>query len=299
MSPVYFLADKRSTPNKGYTALNTKPCSVLPNGGEMVRSYTEYMLRRRRSANTIRLRLFYINKFWEWYGRDLGGAAHDDFQAYISSNPQWSENTQQAATASLRALYGWAYREGLLSSNPARDLPTVTVHRRRPRIASESIIRSAILTTNISDRAMIMLGAECGLRVSEIATLKFACRRGEWLDVIGKGNQMRTVNASPELCMLLDAIEATLMRHGNYFPGRSGIHPIHPSTAWRRITDLINSNPHSLRRRAGTVVYRASGHDIRLAQTFLGHKQSATTEAYLDIRDDDLAKAGSLTRIAA
>jgi integrase len=270
-----------------------------PWGAFLVDEFHEYMIRRRRSPHTIRLRLFYVQKFAAWYGQDLATTTERDLETYIYLNPDWSENTQATADASLRAFYGWATREGLITLNPARELPAIHPHRRRQRIASEEAIRHAIQCDNLSDRAMVMLGAECGLRVSEISHLNRSNRDGEWLHVVGKGGQERTLHLSPELAAILDEIEATTMCCGHYFPGQSRTQSIHPSTAWRHITAVLDSNPHSLRRRAGTVVYRQSGHDIRLAQYFLGHKHSATTEAYLDIRDDDLVRAGALTRLAA
>lgn len=265
----------------------------------MVTRYITHMKRMRRSPNTIRLRLFYLQKFSQWFGRDLATVTHDDLEAYIFANPRWSENTQQSATASLKSFYGWAAREGLVTPNPTRDLPNIIVHRVKHRMASEESIRAAIQCDDPADRAMVMLGAECGLRVAEIARLNREDRDGEWLRIIGKGNALRTPYMSPELCNLLDSIETTTMRHGNYFPGQSGRQPIHPSTAWRHITAVLHSNPHSLRRRAGTVVYRASGFDIRLAQEFLGHRQITTTEDYLEVTNRELINAASLTRLAA
>ncbi len=267
--------------------------------GKMIHGYHDHMIRKHRSPHTIRLRLFYLTKFEQWLGQDLTEATHEDFEAYIHANPAWSENTQASATASLKSLYAWAHREGILAENPTRDLPSIDVHRRRPRIASEEAIVRAIQCDSLTDRAMVLLGAECGLRVTEIATLHRDNRDGSWLRIIGKGNNLRTVHLSPELEHLLGVIEATTMRCGWYFPGQDVRHPIHPSTAWRHITAVLNSNPHSLRRRAGTIIYRNSGHDIRLAQVFLGHKNASTTEQYLDVQDDDLMKAGDLTRIAA
>ena len=265
----------------------------------MIDTYTAHMIRKRRSPNTIRLRRFYLTKFAAWYGRPLEDAQHDDFETYIFASRTWSQNTQQSATATLKSFYGWAHREGILGQNPTRDLAPIRVHRLRQRIASEEAIQHAVDCTDLTDRAMILLGAECGLRVSEIANLHQRHRDGTWLHVIGKGNKQRSLHMSPELARLLDDIEATTMRRGYYFPGQSGIQPIHPSTAWRHITAALASNPHSLRRRAGTVVYRRSGFDINLTKEFLGHEQTRTTEDYLDIRDDDLVRASALTRLAA
>lgn len=266
----------------------------------MISGYTNHMLARRRSPQTARLRLFYINKFAAWCGKPLEDVTHDDIDGYIySSNPDWSDHTKNSVYATLRTFYGWAHREGILPQNPARNIAPVRVNRPQQRMAEESVILEATAIANLSDRAMILLGAEGGLRVTEIATLHRDDRDGDWLRIIGKGGILRRVHISPELAAVLDEIEHTTMRHGWYFPGISGIKPIHASTAWRHITLLIHSNPHSLRRRAGTVVYRRSGNNIRLAQEFLGHKSSRTTELYIDIAADDLMHASTLTRLAA
>lgn len=265
----------------------------------MLNEYTAHLRRKRRSPNTIRLRLFYLRKFHQWYQGDLLHAQHDDFIAYLDAHPHWSSSTHHTATASIRAFYTWATREGVFAVNPARDMPAVIVHRKRQRTASEESIETAVKCDDPSDRAMVLLGAECGLRVTEIATLHDRNVEGDWLRIVGKGNRQRYLSLSPELKTLLEEIRATRMRHGWFFPGRSGVRPIHSSTAWRHISAVLASNPHSLRRRAGTVVYYQSGHDIRLAQVFLGHQTSATTEVYLDIVDDSLMKAAALTRVAA
>lgn len=263
----------------------------------MIEKYTQHMRRRRLSEGTIRLRLHYLNRFAAT--TDLTTAQHDDLDAFIWSNPGWSSNTRSVVTATLKSFYGWAHRERLILVNPARDLPAIDAQRRKPRIATEDQIRHAIRCDSLADKAMIMLGAECGLRVNEIATLHRSARDGEWLTVVGKGSKQRNLNLSPELMAVLGTIERTTMRAGWYFPGKNPRSHMHPSTAWRHITRILESNPHSLRRRAGTIVYRRSGNDIRLAQEFLGHKSPTTTAVYLDVGEDNLKLAASLTRLAA
>jgi integrase len=268
----------------------------------MIDQFQQYLIRRHRSINTIRLRLFYVRKFSDWHHGDLVNVTETDLENYLDHGRivlGWSENTQQSASSSLRVFYAWATREGLLPADPSRELPDIHPRRRRPRIASEDAIAHAVECTDLADKAMVMLGAECGLRVSEIAHLHRDNRDGEWLHIIGKGGYQRSLHLSPELQVILDTIEHTTMCKGFYFPGRSRQGPIHSSTAWRHISTALSSNPHSLRRRAGTIVYRSSGNDIRLAQVFLGHKHSSTTEDYLDIADDDLILASTLTRLAA
>lgn len=263
----------------------------------MIQQYTASLTRRRLSPNTIRLRLFYLHKFAA--NHDLPSATLTDLEAFVDSDPDWSENTQQTIIASLKSFYGWAQRAEVLPKNPARDLLQVRVHRRSSPIASESAIRRGLARATAAERAMILLGAECGLRVSEIARLDRSNRDGRWLRIIGKGSVERSVYMSPELAVTLDEIERTTRWHVTcYFPGRSGT-AMHPSTVWRHIRELVGINPHALRHRAGTTVYRNTGNDLRTTQEFLGHASSETTAVYVHVERNDLIRASEASRLAA
>lgn len=60
-----------------------------------------------------------------------------------------------------------------------------------------------------------------------------------------------------------------------------------------RIRKATGYNPHALRRRFATQVYRRS-HDLRAVQTLLGHASLATTQLYLAMDDDQLTAAARL-----
>lgn len=266
----------------------------------LTEQFTMFMRRRRRAAGTIRLRLFYLEKFNAFLGtRALVEASTDDMYDFLDANDHWAGGTQQSVVATLRAFYGWAASKGHLPSDPAEELWAEKFHRPPARIASEESIKRSLDGATVEDQAMILLGAECGLRVAEIANLQMSHRHDDFLTIIGKGNRQRTVHLSAELAILLTMIENTTMKFGNYFPGQYPRKPIHPSTAWRRITKILGSNPHSLRHRAGSVAYKKSGNDLRLAQVMLGHSSPVTTAIYVHVQDDDLRRASDATRIAA
>lgn len=266
----------------------------------MLASYRERLEHRRLSPQTIRLRLYYVNRFHTHLDANLAEATEADVESFIYMNPKWKPATQQTALASVNSFYMWAMKAGRVGHNPAADVVPPKDPRRKARIAPDSAIIAGLhAATTDADKAMLRLGAECGLRVAEIASLSRANRTGEWLTITGKGGHVRTVHASPELGQLLDTIEATTMRHGNYFPGQSGRKHVHPSTVWKHVRKLINMNTHSLRHRAGSTVYHQCGKDIRLTQEFLGHASPTTTAIYIHIEADDLKTASAATRLAA
>lgn len=260
-------------------------------------NYETSLRRRRLSPQTIRLRLFYLHKLEQHVQLDT--ATLDDLETFMRRHPHWSDATQVSVIASIRSYYRWAERTGHLPQNPAVELYPPRVHRKPQRMATETEILDGLhnAADDISDRAMLLLGAECGFRVSEIAALHRNNRDGEWLTIVGKGGQQRTVWTSPELAHLLDRIEQTRMRWGHYFPGKSGAH-VHPSTVWRHIRHRADIPTHSLRRRAITTVY-LDGLDIKAAQEFAGHKNVQTTSDYVQVARDTLRRAGHATRLAA
>lgn len=259
--------------------------------------YATYLTNRRRSAGTVRLRLFYIRKFAERIApRSILDATVDDLFDYLNSNPAWSESTQQSIISGFHSYYSWAFKKQLVTIDPSEEILNLRSVKRTSRIATDPAIERGLASATLEEQAMLLLGSECGLRVSEIAYLHLTSRDGEWLTITGKGGAVRTVWLSPELVEILDEIEDTTMRHRHYFPGRSG-RPIHPSTVWRHIRDVLGSNPHSLRHRAGTVVYRRTGNDLRVAQEFLGHKSPMTTAIYVHVERDDLRRAGMVARM--
>lgn len=259
-------------------------------------AYERHMRRRRCSERTIRLRSYWVQRLARRH--DLLTVTLEQLEEFVESG-KWSQNTQQTIIASMRSYFGWALHAGVRGDNPADELIRIRITDRTPQpVAGEHAVRRGISLGTIPEQAMLRLGAECGLRVSEIAGLHRNDRDGEWLTFAGKGSKVRTVHIEPELAEALDWIEANSMRWGYYFPGRSGGHA-HLTTIWRHIRNLIDMKPHSLRRRAGTAVYRGTGNDIRIAQDFLGHSSATITSIYLEVGRDDLRAAGAAARIAA
>ncbi len=259
----------------------------------MLDAYTQHLQDLHRAPTTIRLRVHYVALYLSHH--DPEHATTDLLSRWVHSHG-WSPATVQSAVASLRSYFTWAHNTGVLPHNPAAELPPPPAPRVKARIATDAQIAAGLLRTRtVQQEAWIRLGAECGLRVHEIAKVHEGDIDGEWLTVVGKGQQVRTVWLSDRL---RDVLDRCPRRHGWLFPGKSGT-PVHPSTVWRAVRTLVEVNTHALRHRAGTTVYRAGGNDLRLAQEFLGHANPTTTARYVHVERDQLRRAGKSTALAA
>ncbi len=262
--------------------------------------FTNHLRSRRRAATTIRLRTYWAHHFLAWCrtaGIDPAHATAHELDGFVFSNPEWSTVTQATIVSTLRQFYRWALAEGIVDSDPTKDLEPIRVKRTPARIATDDEVLTGLANAvNATERAILRLGAECGLRVHEIAGLPVAARQDHWLTIHGKGGVYRSVYCSPELLADLQEIERTTARWGYYFPGKSGSHRT-SSTLWRLVRRLCGVNPHSLRHRAGTTVYQGTGKDLRVTQTFLGHASPNTTAIYVHVDRDDLILAAHAARI--
>lgn len=90
----------------------------------------------------------------------------------------------------------------------------------------------------------------------------------------------------------------TRSRHGiRRIEARDNSRHMSPESVYQAMRRALGVNPHSLRHRAATTVYRGSGHDIRLTQEFCGHASPEMTARYVHIDERDLRRASDLTAL--
>lgn len=121
------------------------------------------------------------------------------------ANPAWAKSTRATYHGAIRAWSLWPVRTGRRTDDPTLIATTPKVPKGRPRpVADEHLV--VLLNTRMyrRTRAMILLGAYAGLRVSEIAAV-----RGEHVDLIthtiaitGKGDKTRYIPLHPVLQLL-------------------------------------------------------------------------------------------------
>ena len=168
----------------------------------------------------------------------------------------------------------------------------------RRTVASDDDV-AALMASGPTLAAAAVLGAELGLRLSEIARARWCDIDGDRLRILGKGGRVRRQYiprcAIERLRELRDGRCAHIVpildddgREAEGDAARADRLRWEMSRTCRRLG--LDISMHSLRRRYGTEVYRAS-HDIVATRDALGHASVGTTQIYIRLAEDDVRRA--------
>ncbi len=209
---------------------------------------------------------------------------------------QWKPETRKAYRNTISSFFRWLHKSGRRSDDPSLDVPRVKKPHAHPRPCPDHYIAVAMEMATSSERLMIRLGAECGLRRGEIARVHsddvVADSAGRSLIVRGKGDKQRIVPLPDDLAgIVMDA-------RGYLFPGRFGGH-VEESYIGDHISRLLPDGyaAHTLRHRFATTAYAAT-HDLFVVAELLGHESVETTEHYVAMPDGRLREATAAVRLA-
>lgn len=208
---------------------------------------------------------------------------------------QWKPETRKAYRNTISSFFRWLHKSGRRSDDPSLDVPRVKKPHAHPRPCPDRYIAAAMEKATSSEKLMIRLGAECGLRRGEIARVHsddvVADNAGRSLIVRGKGDKQRIVPLPDDLAgIIMDA-------RGYLFPGRFGGH-VEESYIGDHISRLLPDGyaAHTLRHRFATTAYAAT-HDLFVVAELLGHESVETTEHYVAMPDGRLREATAAVRL--
>lgn len=208
---------------------------------------------------------------------------------------KWKPETRKAYRNTISSFFRWLHKSGRRSDDPSLDVPRVKKPHAHPRPCPDRYIAAAMKMATTSERLMIRLGAECGLRRGEIARVHsddvVADSAGRSLIVRGKGDKQRIVPLPDDLAgIIMDA-------RGYLFPGRFGGH-VEESYIGDHISRLLPDGyaAHTLRHRFATTAYAAT-HDLFVVAELLGHESVETTEHYVAMPDGRLREAMAAVRL--
>lgn len=276
--------------------------------------YTDLLLVKRDSEQTAITYKISAEEFLNWLVTEhikLKDVSVQNLLYYIIKRKEGgcSELTIAKDISGLRALGDYLERKGMWSENPAMELDKPKAARNLPKVLSIEQIDSlldSIDKTSLSgkrDDALFELVYSCGLRISEVCTLKLANLHLEerLILVHGKGDKERLVpfgeRAYEKLLIYLQEVRPELVKGrivAEVFVNYRG-EPISRKGVWKRFKELealsgVEAKVHTLRHSFATHLLQG-GADLRSVQELLGHSDLSTTTIYTHVTDKQLEEA--------
>jgi integrase/recombinase XerD len=212
--------------------------------------------------------------------------------------------SQARIISGLRSFFDYLIFEDYRKSNPTDLLETPKIGRKLPDTLSEDEINELIFAIDLShpqgerNRTIIETMYSCGLRVSELTTLKISDLFFDegFIRVLGKGNKERFVpihySAQKYISTYIDEIRCLLKPKKSFedtlFLNRRG-NGLTRQMIFTILKDLATKislkkkiSPHTLRHSFATHLLK-NGADLRAIQQMLGHESITTTEIYVHL----------------
>lgn len=269
------------------------------NRDEAITRITKYIKYKGNSSHTLSQYLFCLNHFFDFIDcDDISSLTPDhciDYIIYLKENDNYAPASLNVFIASFRLLFDVV----LSSPLSKRQLPSLILPETETIIFSHDQIQLLLDHANYKMKAMIFLGFDCGLRVSEVANLRCQDIDSDHMLIHirnSKRGKSRTVKLSKNT---LTALRTYWLRYApgrNYlFPSARGDGHMNPSSInnnFRRLLDECGLYDkayrfHCLRHTYATKLLHY-GCDQFLLKKLLGHKSLSSTARYIRIDTTDV-----------
>lgn len=277
------------------------------------------------SPHTLRSYQSDLEQFLDFLGeQDIAAVTHQDLRRFLALliSRKVKRSSISRKLSSVRALFKFLNREGVVAANPARLLATPRQEKRLPPVLTVDdtfrLIAGPAGDTgrHLRDRAVLETLYSTGIRASELVGIDTGDinRQDRLIRIRGKGRKERIVPLGQQALAAIDAwCAARKQPKGNaVFTNPSG-NRLTPRSV-QRIVEIYRkalglaqkASPHTLRHSFATHLLE-SGADLRSIQELLGHASLSTTQRYTHLNLDALmetydeahprAKRGSGTTI--
>lgn len=247
-----------------------------------------------------------LEKFLSDVGKGTFEATCEDLQSFFLSLADVGIHPRSRARmlSSLRSYYSFLMMDGFLSDSPVENIKSPAFGRHLPDVLALEEIDGVINAIDLSvaegqrNRAIIETMYSCGLRVSELCSLRLSdlYLDEEFIRVLGKGGKQRLVPVSSravaELRAYMQERASVDIRPGCedylFVSFRRG-KPLSRITVFHIVKELVAAaginkkvSPHTFRHSFATHLLEG-GANLRAIQSMLGHESISTTEIYTHI----------------
>ncbi|MDR1719663.1 MAG: site-specific tyrosine recombinase XerD [Dysgonamonadaceae bacterium] len=275
--------------------------------------YSHLLLEKSLSKNSIAAYMDDLDKLLNYLdsvNKDPEEAVLADLQQFIVELHEMGIHARSQARiiSGIRSFYRFLILENKIQQDPTELLESPKIGLKLPEVLSLDEINRLISGFDLSvpenrrNRAILETLYSCGLRVSELTSLRFSDLYLDegFIKVEGKGKKQRLVPISPvaikEIKNYLDDRRAVTVKRGFediLFLSKRGtslsrimiFHIIKQQA--EKVGIKKNISPHTFRHSFATHLLEG-GANLRAIQQMLGHEKIATTEIYTHIDRDFL-----------
>ncbi|MGC4041729.1 MAG: site-specific tyrosine recombinase XerD [Flavobacterium sp.] len=281
------------------------------NWSTYIKSFQSYLkIERGLSKNTVANYTFDLDRLCAFLAENNIAVApekisEETIQQFIYAvSKELNARSQARIISGLKSFFSFMIFEDYRADNPMELIEAPKIGRKLPDMLSLADVDSLIAAIDLStdegerNRAILETLYGCGLRVSEIVTLKISDLFFDegFIKITGKGNKQRFVpiakstqkyielyrNSIRNKMAIVKGHEDTLFlnRRGKQLT-RAMIFTIIKNLAVK-INLQKNISPHTLRHSFATHLLE-NGADLRSIQMMLGHESITTTEIYVHL----------------
>lgn len=283
---------------------------TVPAREAMLKRYRQYLLLEKSlSSNTLEAYMDDASKLLGYVddcGIDLGAVTLADLHGFAAAMGDLgiAPRSQARIISGIKSLFRFLSLDGYRDDDPSELLEAPKIGRHLPDVLTVQEIDSIIAQIDLStpeghrNRAMLETLYSCGLRVSELCSLKMEDLYLEegFIRVTGKGSKQRLVPISDRAIheignWLADRCHVDIKpgsesflfvskRRGRQLTRIMVFDIIKDLTAKAGITKTVS--PHTFRHSFATHLLEG-GANLRAIQCMLGHEKISTTEIYTHI----------------
>ena len=272
-----------------------------------LREYSTYLrLERGLSPNSIKAYINDVHKLFQFLepsGKLSVNTTHEDLVEFITwlNELGMLPNSQARIISGLKSYFGFLSLEELVEHDPTTLLELPKTSRKLPDVLSTMEIEQLLLAIDLSkpegvrSKAIIEVLYGCGLRVSELITLRISAIHADaaYIMVEGKGSKQRVIPIGSVALKHLTIYLNEVRNKHDIKPGMedfvflnrfgSTLSRISVFTMIKSLADKAclrkSISPHTFRHSFATHLIEG-GADLRAVQAMLGHVSITTTEIY-------------------
>lgn len=264
------------------------------------------------SPKSVEAYLHDVQLLADFLGEDkIADATFEELQKFLKHlyESDFNARSQARIVSGMRAFYRYLIYANVREDDPTDllDAPKIGMHL--PDVLTVDEIKDIIAVIDLStpeghrNRAMVEVMYGCGLRVSELVTLRLSNLFFDdgFIKVVGKGNKERLIpigtTAMKMVNLYVDGNRKLLkIKKGEedyVFLNRRGAHLTREMVfmlvkKWVAAAGIDKTvSPHTFRHSFATHLIEG-GADLRAVQQMLGHESITTTEIYTHLDQDYL-----------